>query len=168
MQRPQAKIGLRDRKRHQRPEGRNDTGAPPQKRPVSSRPQNPRFGKTGWCCEQSDTNRSAVGNSLLTGKEQGILRFRGSLDQFRCKKRLRRSHFSRNSLRNLTGKIFQGTGNFLQVSGNSGSRTVSAEEDDEMSDKLRSRERYGTAFWRAHHEAWATASCSGSIATLTG
>src|ERR1700738_55870 len=27
-------------------------------------------------------------------------------------------------------------------------------EDDEMSDKLRSRERYGEAFWRAHHEAW--------------
>jgi hypothetical protein len=23
-----------------------------------------------------------------------------------------------------------------------------------MSDKLRSRERYGEAFWRAHHEAW--------------
>jgi hypothetical protein len=29
-----------------------------------------------------------------------------------------------------------------------------ASEDDEMSDKLRSRERYGEAFWRAHHEAW--------------
>jgi hypothetical protein len=23
-----------------------------------------------------------------------------------------------------------------------------------MSDNLRSRERYGEAFWRAHHEAW--------------
>ena len=27
-------------------------------------------------------------------------------------------------------------------------------EDDEMSDKLLSHERYGEAFWRAHHEAW--------------
>src|ERR1700694_5084124 len=27
-------------------------------------------------------------------------------------------------------------------------------EDDDMSDKLRSRERYGETFWRAHHEAW--------------
>jgi hypothetical protein len=54
---------------------------------------------------------------------QGILRFRASLDRFRSKKLLRRSHFSRNSLRSLTGKIFQGTGYFLQVSGNSASRT---------------------------------------------
>jgi hypothetical protein len=40
-------------------------------------------------------------------------------------KPLRRSHFSRNSLRKLTGKIFQRTGNFLQVSGNSGTLSVS-------------------------------------------
>ena len=53
------------------------------------------------------------------------MRFRGSLDRFRSKKLLRCSHFSRNSLRKLTGKIFQGTGNFLQVSGNSGSRITS-------------------------------------------
>jgi hypothetical protein len=29
-----------------------------------------------------------------------------------------------------------------------------AGKDDDMSDKLLSRERYGEAFWRAHHEAW--------------
>jgi len=53
------------------------------------------------------------------------LRFRGSLDRFYSKKPLRCSHFSRNSLRKLTGKIFRRTGNFLQVSGNSGSRITS-------------------------------------------
>jgi len=49
------------------------------------------------------------------------LRFRGSLDRFYSKKPLRCSHFSGNSLRKLTGKILRRTGNFLQVSGNSGS-----------------------------------------------
>ena len=34
------------------------------------------------------------------------------------------------------------------------SPTKFTSEDDEMSDKLLSRERYGEAFWRAHHEAW--------------
>jgi hypothetical protein len=29
-----------------------------------------------------------------------------------------------------------------------------AGEEDEMSDELLSRGRYGEAFWRAHHEAW--------------
>jgi hypothetical protein len=27
-------------------------------------------------------------------------------------------------------------------------------ENDEMADDNRSRERYGEAFWRVHHEAW--------------
>jgi hypothetical protein len=49
----------------------------------------------------------------------------------------------------LTGKIFQRTGNFLQVSGSfSGKRQASIY--DEMSSV---RERYGEVL-AAHHEAW--------------
>jgi hypothetical protein len=48
---------------------------------------------------------------------QGILRFRGSLDRFFSKKPLRCSHFSRNSLRTLTGKIFRRTGIFCRYQG---------------------------------------------------
>jgi hypothetical protein len=43
---------------------------------------------------------------------QGILRFWGLETRFSTKKPLRCSHFSSNSLRKLTGKIFQETGNF--------------------------------------------------------
>jgi len=75
-------------------------------------------GMPGWRRSADRTRLQA--NSLLKGILQGILRFRVSLDRFRNKKPLRCSHFSRNSLRKLTGKIFQRTGSFLQVSGNSG------------------------------------------------
>jgi hypothetical protein len=51
---------------------------------------------------------------------QGILRFRGLETRFSTEKPLRGSHFSSNSLRRLSGKIFWGLGNFLTVSGNSG------------------------------------------------
>ena len=71
----------------------------------------PKRGLPGWRHSADRTRLQA--NSLLTGNFTGILRFRGSLDRFRSKKPLRRSHFSRNSLRKLTGKIFQRTGNFF-------------------------------------------------------
>jgi hypothetical protein len=59
MQRPEAEIGLRDRKCHRRPKERKRyRGKSPQKRPALSRPGNPQFGRTGWWCGQSDTNRS--------------------------------------------------------------------------------------------------------------
>ena len=66
------KNGLRDRKGHRRPKEWNDTGRKsPQKRPIGSRGRDLRFRRTGWWCAQSDTNRSPVGNSLLTGKLTG-------------------------------------------------------------------------------------------------
>jgi hypothetical protein len=66
------KIGLKDRKGHRRPKEWNDTGEnPPQIRPIGSRRRDLRFRRTGWWCAQSDTNRSPVGNSLLTGKLTG-------------------------------------------------------------------------------------------------
>jgi len=34
------------------------------------------------------------------------------------------------------------------------SHRQSAGEEDEMTEELRRRVRYGEAFWRAHHEAW--------------
>src|SRR5260221_1666726 len=49
---------------------------------------------------------------------QGILRFWGLGTRFSAKKPLRCSHFLSNSLRKLTGKIFWGTGNLFQVTGN--------------------------------------------------
>ncbi len=49
---------------------------------------------------------------------QGILRFWGLETRFSTKKPLRCSHFSSNSLRKLTAKIFWGTANLFQVSAN--------------------------------------------------
>jgi hypothetical protein len=49
---------------------------------------------------------------------QGILRFWGLDTRFSIKKPLRCSHFSCNSLRKLSAKIFWETANFLQVSRN--------------------------------------------------
>jgi hypothetical protein len=43
---------------------------------------------------------------------QGILRFWGLETRFSTEKPLRCSHFSSNSLRRLSGKIFWGLGNF--------------------------------------------------------
>ena len=48
---------------------------------------------------------------------QGILRFPGSSSRFRSKKPLRCSTFPSNSLSKLTGKIFQGSGNFYAITG---------------------------------------------------
>jgi hypothetical protein len=47
-----------------------------------------------------------------------ILRFWGSASQFQSKRSLYRSHFSNNSLRKLTGKIFQRTGSLFVGTGN--------------------------------------------------
>jgi hypothetical protein len=49
---------------------------------------------------------------------QGIFRFWGLETRFGPKKPLCRSHFSSNSLRKLTGKIFRRRGNFRPVTGN--------------------------------------------------
>src|ERR1700693_3879076 len=49
---------------------------------------------------------------------QGILRFWGLETRFRAKKPLRCSHFSSNSLRRLSAKIFWRSANFQTVSGN--------------------------------------------------
>jgi hypothetical protein len=56
---------------------------------------------------------------------QGILRFWGLETRLRAKRPLRCSHFSSNSLRRLSAKIFWGTANFKTVSGIYNSRNVS-------------------------------------------
>jgi len=72
MQRREAKIGLRDRKRHRRPKERNDTGGKsPQKRPIPSRRRDLRFRRTGWWCAQSHANRSLLNISLFSGNLTG-------------------------------------------------------------------------------------------------
>src|ERR1700676_1637149 len=47
----------------------------PQKRPVSDRRRFPQFGKTGWWCAQSDTNRSPPRKRGVTGINRANLRF---------------------------------------------------------------------------------------------
>src|ERR1700681_2109950 len=102
----------------------------------------------------------------------GILRFWGLEARFSSKKSLRYSHFSSNSLRKLTGKIFRGTGKFWPVTGNftcnhrkrpflahlfrpAADAICSHRQFYRWEDEMSSvRERYGEAFWRAHHEAW--------------
>src|SRR5712664_1377042 len=54
--------------------------------------------------------------AVYQGILQGILRFWGLETRFSTKKPLRCSHFSSNSLRRLTAKIFWGTANVFQVS----------------------------------------------------
>src|SRR5260221_14275254 len=68
----------------------------------------------------------------------------------------------------VSGKIFQGTGNFrarcvsvhclhacfAPAERDLFSLAFFAGEEEQMADGERSRERYGEAFWRAHHEAW--------------
>jgi hypothetical protein len=83
----------------------------------------PNAGLPGWRRSADRTGLHA--NSLLSGNLTGNFAISGLSRPIFSKKPLRCSHFSPNSLRKLTGKIFQGTGNFLQVSGNSGSRNVS-------------------------------------------
>ncbi|MCF2522045.1 hypothetical protein [Bradyrhizobium sp. G127] len=52
--------------------------------------------------------REPVSNAVPCeqGKIQGILQFQGTNSQFHSENPLRCSDFSRNSLRNLSGKIF--------------------------------------------------------------
>ena len=99
------------------------------------------------------------------------MRFRGFVRRFHRQKPLCRSDFLANSLRKLTGKKCEitgienpGTGNF-QVERKRPFLTrlfLSRFERDLFSPTIfqvenemsSARERYGEAFWRAHHEAW--------------
>jgi hypothetical protein len=65
-----------------------------------------------------DANEHHLGLALRTGGLQGNGSFHGFERRFRSKNPLRRSDFSDNSLCELTGKIFRGTGNFLSKTGN--------------------------------------------------
>jgi hypothetical protein len=71
--------------------------------------------------EQTEARESVLkGNSLLTGNFTGnFCIFLNSERRFHSKNPLCCSHFSDNSLRKLTGKIFRGTGIFSAVTGNS-------------------------------------------------
>ena len=65
------RIGLRDRKYHQRPKERNDTGENPRRNGLfGADPEILRFGRTGWWCAQSYTNGlepELPDNCLFTG-----------------------------------------------------------------------------------------------------
>jgi hypothetical protein len=72
------------------------------------RVKSPGAGLPGWRRSADRTRLHA--NSLLTGNFTGNSAISGPRRRFRSKKPLRRSDFSHNSLRKLTGKIFRRTG----------------------------------------------------------
>jgi hypothetical protein len=69
-----------------------------------------------WRC--SADRAGLLQNSLLTGNLTGNFAKSRPQDRSLCKKRLRRSHFSHNSLHKITGKKFVRTGNRFRTTGN--------------------------------------------------
>jgi hypothetical protein len=76
--------------------------------------------RNGWLATQCRSHQSPRKFPANREFYRETCDFGAPYTDFVAKKPLRCSHFSCNSLRKLTGKIFQGTGNFLQVSGNCG------------------------------------------------
>ncbi len=74
--------------------------------------------RTGWLATQCLIAPVSKQIPWYQGILQGILRFWGLETRFCAKKPLRCSHFSSNSLRRLSAKIFWRTANFQTVSGN--------------------------------------------------
>src|SRR5713226_3375029 len=77
--------------------------------------------------------------AVYQGILQGILRFQWLRGLFSSKKPLCRSDFSCNSLRELTGKILQRSGNLLAVTGNCSRKSVSVHFSHTCLFKVRTR-----------------------------